>query len=191
MKKNLHLNDIVQSQVISAIDTKDKIPIAINSGCNVAFLLTGDILLLPSYIKQLHDAGIYVFVHMDFIEGLANDKSAIDYIVKEINPIGIISTKSFVIKLAKKQGLQTIQRLFLIDGNAVNKGIEVTQISKPNAIELLPGIIPKVIDQFTKKSELPIIAGGLIEHPEEIHTALEAGALAVSTGAQTLWNQGL
>ncbi|AXF55923.1 glycerol-3-phosphate responsive antiterminator [Salicibibacter kimchii] len=190
MKTNLHLNDIVQSQVISAIDSKDKIPIAINSECNVAFLLTGDILVLPSYIKQLHDAGMDVFVHMDFIEGLASDKSAIDYIVKEINPIGIITTKSFVIKLAKKQGLQTIQRLFLIDGNAVNKGIEITQVSKPDAIELLPGIIPKVIDRFTKKSELPIIAGGLVEHPEEIHMALEAGALAVSTGAQTLWNQG-
>ncbi|GAK10459.1 glycerol-3-phosphate responsive antiterminator [Geomicrobium sp. JCM 19039] len=192
MKKTTrYLNDIVQSQVIAAISSEDKLDVAIRSESNVAFLLTGDIMVLPSYVERLKSTGMHVFVHLDFIDGLANDKSAIDYIAKQVKPTGIITTKSFLIKLAKKQNLLTIQRLFIIDRNAVQKGITMTKDSQPDAIEVLPGIIPKVIHQFLESSKLPIIAGGLVDREQEVHEALEAGVLAVSTGEADLWNLGV
>ncbi len=60
--------------------------------------------------------------------------------------------------------------------------------SRPDAIEVLPGVIPKVIEDLTERSDLPIIAGGLISDKEEVMRALEAGSLAVSGGNTELWD---
>lgn len=180
--------DIVQSQVISSVKSEKDIEIAIHSNSNITFILTGDILTTKGYIDQLNQAGKMTFVHIDFIEGLSNTKSAISYIAKVWKPVGIITTKSNLIKYAKEVGLMTIQRLFLIDRNALKKGIEIAHNCKPDAIEVLPGLMPSVIDELTNLTTLPIIAGGLISNKEEILNGLKAGALAISSGNPKLWN---
>lgn len=38
-----------------------------------------------------------------------------------------------------------IQRIFLIDRNAVVKGIRVVEQSAPDAVEIMPGVMPRVI----------------------------------------------
>lgn len=63
--------------------------------------------------------------------------------------------------------------------------------SDPDAIEIMPGIIPKVIKQYLASSKLPIIAGGLVDQKVEVYEALEAGVLAVSTGEDPLWRMGV
>ena len=40
---------------------------------------------------------------------------------------------------------------------------------------------------MASETDIPVIAGGLIETKEEIYKALSAGAAAVSTGARELW----
>ena len=52
----------------------------------------------------------------------------------------------------------------------------------------MPGVVPKVISEFSKKLEIPIIAGGLIESEDEMNLAFDAGASAISTGKKGLWN---
>lgn len=84
-----------------------------------------------------------------------------------------------------------IQRIFLIDGNAMKKGIEIAHSSKPDAIEVLPGIMPDIIDNLTKLTHLPIIAGGLVSNKNQITDGLQAGALAMSAGDSKLWNLSL
>ncbi|WP_221568902.1 glycerol-3-phosphate responsive antiterminator [Alkalihalobacillus sp. TS-13] len=180
--------DIVQSQVISSIKKEEDLKSAISSNSNISFLLTGDIITTKGYIDQLKEAGKMTFVHTDFIEGLSNTRSAITYIAKIWKPMGIITTKSNLIKYAKEEGLMTIQRLFLIDRNALKKGIEIAHNCKPDAIEVLPGLMPTVIDELTRQTDLPIIAGGLVSNKEEILNGLRAGALAISSGDPKLWN---
>jgi glycerol uptake operon antiterminator len=180
--------DIVQSQVISSIKKEKDLENAIKATANITFILTGDIITAKGYIDQLKKAGKMTFVHLDFIEGLSNTKSAITYIAKVWKPMGIITTKSNLIKYAKEEGLMTIQRLFLIDRNALARGIEIAHNCKPDAIEVLPGLMPSVIDELTRQTNLPIIAGGLISNKEEILNGLKAGALAISSGDPKLWN---
>lgn len=48
--------------------------------------------------------------------------------------------------------------------------------------------MPKIIDQITKQTHLPVIAGGLISDKQEIMNGLKAGALAISSGDPSLWN---
>lgn len=183
--------DLVQSQVIASVKKEKHLDKAIHSNSNIVFLLTGDLMSTKTYLDRLKEHQKMTFVHIDFIDGLANTRSAIKYIAEVWKPKGIISTKSNLIKFAKEEGLMTVQRIFLIDGNAMNKGIEIAHMCKPDAIEVLPGIMPNIIDRLTKLTHLPIIAGGLISSENEIESGLKAGALAISSGNPKFWNLNL
>ncbi len=184
----MNLVDMVESQMIASVHNEADLQSALTSNANIVFLLSGNLMTIEGYVKQLRDAGKHVFIHLDFIDGISSSKSALSYVAKNWNPTGIISTKSFVVKNAKEVGLMTIQRIFLLDGNAIKKGIEMVKSSRPNAVEVMPGIIPKVIDQLSKSLDYPIIAGGLITELSEVNQALQAGALAVSSGNPKMWN---
>jgi len=185
------LVEMVESQVIATISKPESVQKAITSEANIAFLMTGDILTVPQYLQELRTAGMKIFIHMEFIEGLSNHKSSVQYVAKEWQPDGIITTRSQLIKTAKEEGLLTIQRIFLLDQTALNKGIEMIQSCRPDAIEVLPGLMPRVIFEITEKTHLPVIAGGLIREKKEILEALKAGALATSISDPSLWNLGL
>jgi glycerol uptake operon antiterminator len=180
--------DLIESQVIVSIKDQKDIEKAIESPSNIVFLLTGNLLTIQEHIQILQNANKKVFLHIDFIDGLSNTKSAIEYIAKHLKPLGIITTKSNLIKFAKEVNLLAIQRIFLIDGGAVTKGIEMVKSCKPDAVEVLPGLMPRVIFELTETIETPLIVGGLISSKEEILSALKAGALAVSVGNSVLWN---
>ncbi|QQZ08986.1 glycerol-3-phosphate responsive antiterminator [Heyndrickxia vini] len=184
----MNIVDLVQSQVIASIKNEGDIDKAITSSSNIVFLLTGNLLNMTEHLDRLKKANKEIFIHIDFIEGLSNTKSAIKYIAKSWNPTGIITTKNSLIKYAKEEGLMTIQRIFLIDKGAIKKGIDMCQTCNPDAIEVLPGLMPSIIDRLTAQVNLPIIAGGLISSKEEILQGLEAGALAISSGDPALWN---
>ncbi|NJP37991.1 glycerol-3-phosphate responsive antiterminator [Bacillus luteus] len=179
---------MVESQVIAAISREDQIEQAIQSKCNMAFLLTGDICGMEDVVRRLQNGGMSVFIHLDLIEGLKSDKKAVEFIAQNIKPEGIITTKPFLVKIAKSMNLITIQRLFILDTTAFQKGLQMIENSKPDAIEILPGIIPKVVDRIAKQNDIPIITGGLLETKQEVMNCLEAGALATSVGCTDLWN---
>ncbi len=180
--------NMVDSQVIASVKDEQHLDIACNSNSNIVFLLTGNLMTTSSYLDTLHNSEKDTFLHIDFIDGLSNSKSAINYIAQVWKPKGIITTRTNLIKYAKDLGLMTVQRIFLIDRNALKKGIEMAHSCRPDAIEVLPGIMPNVIDDMTKLTRLPIIAGGLISSKTEILNGLEAGALAISSGNPKLWN---
>ncbi|WP_413378219.1 glycerol-3-phosphate responsive antiterminator [Alkalihalobacillus sp. 1P02AB] len=185
---SLSIVDMVESQVIASILEKGHIDVAIKSRANIAFLVTGSLLTIEADVQRLKDSGMYVFVHLDFIGGLASNKDGIQYLARRIKPHGIITTKNQLIKIARAEGLLSIQRTFLIDSSAINKSMSMIAASRPDAIEVLPGVIPKVIEDLTERSDLPIIAGGLISNKEEVMRALEAGSLAASGGNTELWD---
>ena len=57
----------------------------------------------------------------------------------------------------------------------------------PDVVEVLPGLMPKILKQICKTSKVPVIAGGLISDKEDVMGALGAGAAAVSTTNQKVW----
>ena len=60
--------------------------------------------------------------------------------------------------------------------------------NKPTAIEILPGLMPKIIKKINKAVKVPIITGGLIEDKEDIINALGSGAMGISTTKKELWD---
>lgn len=142
---------------------------------------------LKQLVQAAKKAEKKVILHVDLIQGLKTDSYGFEYLVREVKPDGIVSTRSNVIALAKKNNLMTIQRLFLLDSQALEHNINLINQVKPDYIEILPGIIPSVIKEVFDKTGIPVIAGGLIRTKEDILLAYDGGAKAISTSQPELW----
>jgi len=170
--------------IISAV--KDKyFNEALESPSNVIFLLGTSILKIEDRIKKAHKANKLLFLHIDLADGIGKDKIGIEYLAN-LGIDGIISTRTNLIKSAKDNGLYTVQRFFALDSQGVDSIGDMLGTSSPDIIEIMPGVIGKIIEKFAK-SDTPVIAGGLIESKSEVTTALNLGAIAVSTGKKELW----
>lgn len=63
----------------------------------------------------------------------------------------------------------------------------LSETGRPDFIEIMPGLIPRVLRAAAALTGIPVIAGGLIEEKAEVIEALGAGAVAVSTTHQGVW----
>jgi len=179
--------ELVENPIIAAIRNEAELNIALENNPKVVFVLSCSILDVEDICLRLKEKGKIVFVHLDMVEGLKGDAYGIKYI-KSCQVDGIISTRVYTIKQANKQGLMTIQRIFMIDSQSLKTGVQGIIEAKPTAIEIMPGVAGKIIEQMSKATRVPIIAGGLIKEKAEVMEVLAAGAIAISTTAQGLWN---
>lgn len=139
---------------------------------------------LVDYAKRAHKK---VLIHFDLIQGLHADEYGMEFLVHEVKPDGILSTRGNIIKLARKHQLIAIQRMFLLDSIALEQNLKLSERFKPDCIELLPGLMPHIISFIHKRTKIPIIAGGLITCQDEVDQAMDAGAIAISTSNKELW----
>ncbi|MBZ2173648.1 glycerol-3-phosphate responsive antiterminator [Schnuerera sp. xch1] len=179
--------NIHENPIIAAVNDSLKFEEMLKSPVENVFLLSGNILNIGGIVNKCKRHNKGVFIHIDLIDGIAKDKWSLEYIAKNVKPDGIITTKSNLIKLAKKFGLFTIQRLFILDSLSLERGIKLIKSAKPDAVEILPGIIPKVIKYIHEETRIPIIAGGLIRNKEDVIECLNAGTLGISTSNSEVW----
>ena len=112
-------------------------------------------------------------VHADLISGLAGKEIAIDFLKRNTQADGIISTKLSFIKRAKELGMATVFRFFVIDSMAFDNIQKQYEAACPDFVEILPGIMPKIIAKVAKMVSAPVIAGGLIAEKADIYAAIE------------------
>lgn len=174
--------------IIAAVRDEKGIEKAINSNAEVIFILSGNLTNIQTVVSKIKCSGKKALIHIDLIEGLGKDRATIDFLQSYVNADGYITTKVSLAKYAKQQGLFTIQRLFIIDSHSLNTGISNVNETKPDAIEVMPGIASKLIERLKEKIKVPVIAGGLIETKEDVIEALSTGVLAVSTSNESLWD---
>ena len=172
--------------IIAAVRSDEDFEKALISGVNMIFDLNPDLITLNGKIALAHKAGKKLFIHMDLASGIAKDKSGIQY-VKNSGCDGVISTRVNIIKMAREMGMFTVQRFFIVDSHFMDTTVEALKSSKPDMIEIMPGIAYKAIKSLRSTLSLPIIAGGLIDTVEEIENATSSGAAAISTGKMELW----
>lgn len=178
---------IEDNPIIAAINDIQHIDDAINSPCKMVFLLTGDILNIKEMVDLLRKNNKLVYIHIDLIGGFSKDTIALKYICNNIKPDGIITTKSNLVRAAKELGVFTIQRLFLLDSLALDSGINSIKSIRPDAVEILPGTMPKIIKEIRQETRIPVIAGGLIKDKEDVIQSLNAGSIGISTSNQDVW----
>lgn len=186
--RNDFITVLKQYPVIAAVKDCEGLKQACNSNVKIIFILFGDIIILKELVSLGKKKNKLVFVHIDLIEGLDNKEISTKYVKDFIKADGIISTKSNVIKSASEHGLMTVQRFFMLDSMALEKAQKHMRFAYADAFEILPGVMPKIIQKISLYSTRPIIAGGLIMDKEDSYLALENGATAISTTKRSLWN---
>lgn len=188
MKQNEMMSLLKRYPVIAAVRTPEAAERAIRAKSPVVFLLGGSILDAGEQVKRLKDAGKCVLLHLDLLEGLGADPVAVQWCAEKIRPDGVISTRPKLLKAAADAGLMTVQRLFLMDSVSFDRSVKLLRSCGPAMAEVLPGLVPKAISQLVESIDSPVIAGGMITETAEVARALQAGALAVSTGEEKLWD---
>lgn len=153
----------------------------------VVFILYGDICNIGEIVKKIKKAGKVAMVHLDLIGGMSAREVALDYLKKNTEADGIITTKGNLIKYARQLGFYTILRFFAMDSMAISNIEKQLASTDPDVIEVLPGVMPKVIKKISKLSRVPVIAGGLILDKEDVVTALDNGAISVSATGFDVW----
>ncbi|UFT98614.1 glycerol-3-phosphate responsive antiterminator [Radiobacillus kanasensis] len=143
---------------------------------------------IPNLVRYAKRENKKVLIHADLIQGLKADEYGIEFLIRDVKVDGIISTRGNVIGLAKKHNLLAIQRLFVLDSHALEHNLKIINNVKPDYIEVLPGLIPKIIREVNESTNLPVIAGGLIRTEEDVENAMDGGAKAVTTSNSSLWD---
>lgn len=80
-----------------------------------------------------------------------------------------------------------IQRTFMVDSLALSTLRKQLGIFKPDAVEIMPGVIPQILKEIRGFVVIPLIAGGLLSNKKDVIAALTAGADAVSATQEDLW----
>jgi glycerol uptake operon antiterminator len=178
---------LADAPIISAIRSDDDLERVINCDIKIVFVLYGSLVEIQDICSKLKAVKKLIFIHVDMIDGLKADAKGVEFIKKLVNPYGIITTKTACIKYAKNLGLYTILRVFILDSQSLQTGIQNIHTVTPHAVEVLPGVASKIINIIKKDIHIPIIAGGLINTKKDVMDAMSAGALAVSTSNEEVW----
>ncbi len=178
---------VERNPIIAAVNNLDKLELALDSPCEIIFILSGNIFNLKEISNKvrLKNKGLYILI--DSIDGFSKDTWGLEYIVKNIYPDGIITAKSSLVKLSKDMGVFTIQRLYIPNSDALEYAITSIKKIRPGAIEILPGIMPKIIKAFIKETKISVIASGLITDKIDLDSSIKAGASAISTSHKDVW----
>lgn len=189
---NQEFYDAVEANpVIAAVKSDAGLQAAVEmEEIQVIFVLYGDVCTIPEILEKIKATGKKAMVHIDLIAGLSAKEISVEFIARQTRADGIITTKPALVRRAKELGIFAVLRFFVIDSLAL-KNIENLEMqcgtSRPDFIEVLPGVMPKVLGRIAKVSRIPMIAGGLITEKEDVIAALSAGAIAVSSTNQDVW----
>ena len=189
---NQEFYDAVEANpVIAAVKSDAGLQAAVEmEEIQVIFVLYGDVCTIPEILERIKAAGKKAMEHIDLIAGLSAKEISVEFIARQTRADGIITTKPALVRRAKELGIFAVLRFFVIDSLAL-KNIENLEMqcgtSRPDFIEVLPGVMPKVLGRIAKVSRIPMIAGGLITEKEDVIAALSVGAIAVSSTNQDVW----
>ena len=178
---------IEDSPIIAAIKSPEGLEKCLTCDSKVIFILYGDILNIADIVEQIKSSGKIAMIHIDLISGLSGKEIAVDFVHKYTKADGIITTKPQLIKRARELNLHTILRFFVIDSMAYDNIAKQLHNVKPDLIEILPALMPKVVRRICGLVNLPVITGGLISDKEDVVSMLDAGAVCVSSTNEEVW----
>ncbi|MEQ3553160.1 glycerol-3-phosphate responsive antiterminator [Pseudonocardia nematodicida] len=173
--------------VVASVKDADGFEAALRSDRPVLFLLYGSVLDVAETVRRGKDAGKIVLVNADLLDGFAAREVVVTWLAAHTAADGILSTKSTLVKAARRAGLIAVQRAFLVDSFSYDQVPRLVEQSKPDLLEILPGCVPRVISWLRDDVGTPIVAGGLVCDKADVMAALAAGACAVASSNRDVW----
>ena len=178
---------LINNPIIASIKEIDNLDVALSSPCENIFLQTGNIFNLKELSQRIKLKNKGLFISIDSIDGFSKDTWGLEYIIKNIELDGIITKKNNLVKLSKDMGVFTIQSVLIHDSKELSEGLSSIKSSRPHAIDISPGIIPKIIHKVSYETKIPIIASGLLSDKKDVDMALSSGAVGVSSSNKNIW----
>lgn len=173
--------------IIASVTKEEQLSQVLVSRVERVNLMVGHICNLETIIGQIHEAGKQAYVHVEMVSGLGRDPYAIKYLADKFRADGIFTTKSTAVTAARQAGIKSVQRIFAIDTAAVQTAIRMINSTNPDEVELMPGLMPRIIRELKSTIKQPLIVGGLIRYEQEIAEALQSGADYISSGDPSMW----
>lgn len=175
--------------IIASLRSEELLPAAISSKSEIILISSGSLFNIVDISQELHRHNKQVLVHIDLIKGLGKDPAAIQFLKEKAQVTGIVTPNGHLTTAAHKEGLITVHRLFAHDTPSLVSGFNVLRQSKPDYIEILPGLaVARVISQLRNQFQQPVIAAGLIKSLQDVRFVLKTGAVAVDSSAENLWD---
>jgi glycerol uptake operon antiterminator len=173
--------------VIPAARTYADFQYALATAAPGVILLFGDINTLPDLLAEARRHGKRLLIHLDLLDGVGKDKAGIKCLAR-LGVAALVTTKHQLVKTARDEGMIVVQRLFIMDSEALRSAVKIVNQAKPDAVEILPAFVPGwVFREIGHQTGLPVFAGGLVASRADVETALAGGAAAVSTSHRDLW----
>ncbi len=126
---------------------------------------------------------LQLLVHLDMIKGLSETEESVSFLTEYVRPSGIISANPRVISTAKKHELWTVQCCFIVDEESLDYSLHLIEKSRPDCVQVKPGLMPDILRLVKEKSRKEMLAGGLIRTMAEAEAAKKAGAAMVATSS--------
>ena len=186
MKKKL-MTILENHPVIPAIKDEAGLEAVLKAECEVVFVLYGDVMNIVEISRRIKTSGKMVFINVDLLDGFAGKEIVLQYIRKNTEAAGILSSKASMIRAARDMGFYTIHRLFIIDSFSFSSLARQIEISRPDFLEILPGW-PRLVTWVMETTDIPIVSGGLICCKEDVVAALKAGATAICSTNPEVWS---
>lgn len=177
-----------EDPVIASAKDAASLDAILASDRRVVFLLFGSVVDVDVIIARCKAAGKIVLVDIDLLDGFATRDVVVTWLATRTQVDGVLSAKTNLIKAAKAAGLLAVHRFFLVDSFSYHQLPRVVGQSRPDAIEILPGCMPRVITWLRDDVQVPLIAGGLVCDKADVMAALGAGAVAVASSNRDVWS---
>lgn len=105
-------------RIIAAVRSDEELLAAGALKTEIIVMLPPNIDNIKRQAETVHNSGKKLFIHLDLAVGIGKDEYGIRF-AKNQGIDGIISTRTNIIKLAKKENLFTVQRFFAVDSQSV------------------------------------------------------------------------
>lgn len=176
-----------KNSIIPAVKSIKGFEVFLKSEYEYCVLMNLHLSVLQRLVEKAHAQGKKCLLHIDLINGITSDEYGAEYAIQQIKVDGLVSTKSSVIKIARKKKVVAIYRVFLIDNHSLGRSLDRVNELKPDYVEILPAIAHKVIPRIKEKIQVPIVGGGLISSRDDIKDCTDSGMIGVTTSDTDLW----
>ena len=178
---------LATSPCCAAIVDGAAVDAALGSRVGILFILRADGLALVPLIERIHRAGKLVAVHLDLVDGLRADRTAVRWLARA-GADAVISSRGELMRAVQREGMVAIHRLLLVRQGLLEPGFAAVARSGADIVEVLPGAILPDVRPLLPDLRVPLLAGGFIRTEGEARAVLAAGAVGVTTSSRELWD---
>ena len=178
---------LAEAPCCAAIVDKARLEAAMASRAPAIFVLRGNGLDLSDMIRRVHDGGKLIAVHLDLVDGLKADHWGVSWLARS-GVDAVITSHGQLMSVIRNEGAIAIHRLLLSRREHLDTAVTALARSRPDIVEILPGVVLPAIAGLLPKLEVPMLAGGFIRTPLDARAVLAAGAVGVTTSSEGLWD---